>query len=162
MWTEIDEGIRNRIIESIKNASKVKAVIYLLLIAVVSVLLFFAVSLNAGDDGMNPILVALCIVFVCIGLMAVFYIYLSTVKEQSALITDALYMVVGKIVSKGSNNRITVRVPGDKMFYEIKCEPELYAKAATDVNVLVVSSSRKNERNMYGVDPSSYDKDGVL
>lgn len=162
MWDDIDEGIRSRIIKNIENVYMVKSVFYILLLAVVSGVMFATFNMSFAETGMPPLAVALCIAFVGLGLIAVLYIYFTNVREKSAIINDAIYMTVGKVVSKSDNNHILVKLPGEKSNFKIECNTEMYEKAAVDVRVLVVSASKKNTNQMYGVDPSSYDIDGIL
>lgn len=158
----MDEGIRSRIIENVKNVVKMKVLVYTLLVATVSVVIFFAISRTEAGTLTSNLMIALLFAFISIGLIAVLYIYFSTVREQTRVFNEAIYMTLGKVVSKNDNNNITVKVPGDKAVYKIKCEAEFYAKAVPDMRVLVVSASKKNANQMFGLEPSTYDKDGLL
>ncbi len=158
----MDEGIRERILKNIDSIYTVKAVLYSLLLAVVSGIMFWSVSISFGEEGIPPLAIALVIGFIGLGLIAVFYIYFSSVREKSAVVKDAIYMVVAKVVSMGDNNRVLIKLPGEKNHLTITCEEEMYKKAEVDVRILVVAASKRNSNQMYGVDPASYDKDGLL
>lgn len=160
MWMETDEGIRSRIKANIVNTARSKLIIYLLLLLLLVVVTFFIVS----GDNMLMSIPFLCLIMVAfaVGLMAVFYIYYAAIREGSKIVDEASYMIVGKVITKISNNKIIVKIPGEKGSYTIDCDKEFYKGLISDAHVLILAVSKKNENQMIGFDPATYDTDGIL
>lgn len=161
MWMDIDEGIRSRIKNNIIKTAQTRALLFALLLLVVGVVILASFNVT-NPEGATPSIFGAVLAFVGIGLIAIFYILFTTIREQSSVIDSALYMVVGTISSKVDTNILMVKIPGEKDPFKVSCDADMYSKAAINVRVLVVAASKKNSIQMYGVDPAVYDKDGVL
>lgn len=160
MWMSIDEGIRSRIKTNIVNSARSRMIIYLLLLLLVVLVAFLIVS---GDSMLMsiPFLIILMIA-VAFGLLAVFYIYYAAIREDSKIVDETPYMVVGKVITKISNNKVIVKIPGEKVNFTIDCDREFYKNVHSDSRILVLAVSKRNENEMIGFDPSTYDTDGIL
>ena len=164
MWKEMDNKIRSRINADIVASARTRMIIYLLMLMTVGLVLFFVVKeSNAG--AIPPVMLFLLICFFGVGIMAVFYIYFAMIRERSALVNEASFMTLGSVVTKLQDKeglKLIVKIPGDRGDYRIFCDPVFYKSAAVNSRVLIVAASKKNEKTMYGVEPSTYDKDGIL
>jgi len=161
MWIDADERIRARIKANIINVARVRMIIYLLMILLVTVISSVVLFQDASIT--SVLLVCLLMVFVAIGLIAVIYIYYSYIKENSKLIDDAAFMTVGRVITRiGDSFKMIVKVPGDKTTFKIDCDRDFYRNATADSRVLILAVSKKNEDQMIGFDPSTYDKDGIF
>ena len=56
----------------------------------------------------------------------------------------------------------TVRTVAEEMMKKIDCDRDFYRNATADSRVLILAVSKKNEDQMIGFDPSTYDKDGIF
>ena len=165
MWKSADEAIKKRVEENIINTARSRMIVYLLLLMLVDVLLFVSLKSFNANDYVSPALLAVIVLFFGVGLVAIFYIYFTTVRENAKLLRESVYMVVGTVISPlsgGDKKHIIVKIPQEAASFSIECEPELYKNAVSGKRVLVFSASKKNSAQMYGVDPATYDKDGIL
>lgn len=161
MWVEADEGIRSRIRANVINSARVRMLVYLLLLMLSITSVFFLVY--DKDSFFSTLILCLLICFAAIGLIAILYIYFTTVRKNTRIISEAAYMTVGLVVTRlGDSGQIIVKLPGEKSKYRIDCDKEFFKTATADSRVLVVAVSRKNEDLMIGYDPSTYDKDGIF
>lgn len=161
MWIEADERIRSRITANIVNSARTRLLVYVLVLFLSFISIYFLL-LNR-DSYFATLMLCLLLCFEAVCLIAVFYIYFSTVRENTKILRDAAYMTVGVVVTRlGDDGRIIVKLPGDKNKYAIDCDKDFYKVAETDSRVLVVAVSKKNEDLMIGYDPATYDKDGIF
>lgn len=165
MWRTADESIRQRIKDNVVNTARTRMIVYLLMIFAVCVVAFFVV--NSGEDGgiMSVPVLVFFMLLIGVGVIAVFYIYFSMIRENTKIVSTAPFMILGKVVTRvgdGKVCKVMVRIPGEKVTFTIDCEPEFYKNCTADSSVLIFATSKKNEDQMMGYDPSTYDKDGIL
>ena len=165
MWRHVSERIRKRIKANIVNEASTRLVIYITVLA----LLDFGFFLNLehyNDLGVLTIVImAVFFTFFIICLLAVFYNYFITIRENSRLVDEATFMCVGTVVSKvtdTSRYELMVKVPEEKIAFKIMSMPSFHRRAEAGKRVLVLTASKKLESRMFGVEPSEYDKDGIL
>lgn len=161
MWMDIDDGIRSRIKKNIEKTAQTRALVFALLLMLVGLAVFIIFSITS-PLGVPLSVVGVILAFVGIGLIAVFYILFTSVREQCLVIDNALYMIVGKVASKADTNILFVKIPGEKSAFKVSCDADMYSKAAIDVRILIIAASKKDSNQMFGVDPAVYDKDGLL
>lgn len=161
MWVEADEGIRSRIKSNVINSARVRMLVYLLMLILSIVSVFFLIYNK--NSFFAALILCLIVSFAAIGLIAILYIYFTSVRNNTRIINEAAYMTVGLVVTRlGETGQILVKIPGEKGKYKIDCDKDFYKSATNDARVLIVAVSKKNENLMVGYDPATYDKDGVF
>ena len=165
MWSPVDKQIKDRIKSNIVDTARTRLVIHLTVLALFDVAVFVSVQ-KYGYVGKaaSGVILGLCL-FIIICLTGVFYIYFASIQDIFQIVEPANMMCVGRVVNKvknSTNYELVVKVPDEKVTFKITTEPTCYKNAEPGSRVLVLTASKKLESKMYGVDPASFDRNGIL
>lgn len=165
MWSPVDKNIKGRIKQNIVDTARTRLVIHLTVLALFDAAIFLSVQ-KYGYVGKaaSGVILGLCL-FIIICLTGIFYIYLASIQDLFKIVEPATFMCVGRVVNKvknSTNYELVVKIPDEKVTFKITCEPTCYHNADVGSRVLVLTASKKLESKMYGVDPASFDKNGIL